>query len=611
MLHGEVGRGKSLLLDLLYSSLPSSKKRRWHFNTFMLDVFRRIERERVYRLSTGGSGIDAHEHLLLSIAKDTVSTSPILFLDEFQMPDRASSKLVNGFMTAFFHLGGVLVASSNRMPEELAKASGVEFGGRKGNDSIGQKMAKSDFGLFVEVLRGRCEVWEMEGERDWRREGDDLESYEAEESSMRPDEDISDVAGAFTSNLPPETDSKNSSDTPQEYHIITPGSPTPDSLTTTLNQLNPSSTWTPTTLSIYSRPLHLPTTNPELGLLLSPFSALCNANLGPADYVTLCSHFHTLILTCVPVLTILKKNEARRFITLLDALYEAKCRLLISAEAPPDALFFPEMKRSSASGLLQGRESDSIESEAFSEMYQDSTSPFRPNVSVYDERHRDVSAAPTYAPSGSLSSPHLRTILADEDADFGPTYGNGRSHGASQGDGLSVGQTVDFTNLSALTGEDERFAYKRARSRLWEMCGRRWWKERSGDPAEWWMPVNRNADGRFWEGTGTSGQKEAMGEATPVKAKMPSGSHDGRVRGLDANEAVDSSVKKASHSEADGLFRHGASPYRVSEQPPPKFGWQHAWGMITWGKKAGEWGRGVEGDRRKERDGIDASTQRK
>ena len=108
LLYGEVGRGKSMLLDLLYSSLPSRKKRRWHFNTFMLDIFRRLEQERIFRLGSLGHLAVDQEHVVLSLAKDTVDTSPIIFLDEFQMPDRASSRLLNGFMTAFFHLGGVL-----------------------------------------------------------------------------------------------------------------------------------------------------------------------------------------------------------------------------------------------------------------------------------------------------------------------------------------------------------------------------------------------------------------------------------------------------------------------------------------------------------------------
>lgn len=653
LLHGEVGRGKSMLLDLLYSSLPSSKKRRWHFSTFMLDVFRRLERERIYRASLGPSGLgpglgyNSHEHALLSLAKHTVSTSPILFLDEFQMPDRASSKLVNGFMTAFFHLGGVLVASSNRMPEELAKASGVEFGGgrSRGSGSVGEKMAKSDFGLFVEVLRGRCEVWEMEGERDWRREGEDLVGDEGGEASAESDGSSGSEGTAISMNSSA-TDPQGSSDTPSHYHITSPSELTPSSLTSTLTILNPTSTWKPTTLHVYSRPLVLPTTNPDLGLLLSPFSSLCASNLGPADYITICSHFHTIVLTSVPVLTILQKNEARRFITLLDALYEAKCRLVMSAEAPPDQLFFPEMRRTSASGLLQNEgdadgESDAITSEAFSEMYQDSTSPFRPNVSMYDERHheqatppsspslsshrnntprstlmdmRDTSAAPTY----SLHTTHLRNVLADEDADFGPTYGNGRSHGASTASPYSTSnsnsksstglgdleQKVDFTNIGVLTGEDERFAFKRARSRLWEMCGRRWWREREGHAGGWWTPVARDdeSEGRFWEGLGVDalqgrekGFQGGMG--------MPSGSHDGRRRRVDEGVQLDGNRRGSAAEGDEGLFRHGASPYRIAEGPPPKFGWQHAWGMMRWGKKAGEWGRGVEGDRSRRGDG--------
>ena len=480
LLYGEVGRGKSMLLDLLYSALPSRKKRRWHFNTFMLDIFRRLEKERLFRAAVSSTGWE-HEHFVLSLAKDTVSSSPIVFLDEFQMPDRASSKLLNGFMTAFFHLGGVLVASSNRMPDELAKASGVEFGGKgtfrlEGRKmSPGEEAAKSDFGLFLDVLKARCEVWEMEGERDWRREGEDIDAVVVEEVKMDVEEatSIAEQAAMTTVSTPSEA---ASSDAPSHYHISTPTTTLSESFIKDLTSLNAEGTWKPSTLTIYSRSLHLPTTNIDLGIALCSFPSLCATNLGPADYITICSTFHTIILADVPVLNLLQKNEARRFITLLDALYEARCRLLISAEAPPDKLFFPETKRSRASALLEGKpgyDSDSIESEAFSEMYQDSTAPFRPNISMYDERDngRDRSAAPTY----SLHNKQLRSVLADEDADFGPTYGNGRSHGASiassadelrdqeerQMHANAIGP--DFTNVGVLTGQDEMFAYKRAR----------------------------------------------------------------------------------------------------------------------------------------------------
>lgn len=630
LLSGEVGRGKSMLLDLLYNSLPSRKKRRWHFNTFMLDIFRRIELGRIERLETsgfanmktslfGGPSISDHEHVVLTMAKDTISDSPILFLDEFQMPDRTSSKLINGFFTAFFHLGGVLVASSNRMPEELSKAAGIEFGemqrrrGTAGGGlwglgwglsraSEGDKAAKTDFGLFLEVLRARCEVWEMEGERDWRREGDEPMVADAldleDEANLEENLDQTPVVTTTTSVV--QASSSLSSDAPSHYHIsLTSSTDDESSLCTDMRKLNPSDAWQPTTLTVYARKLHLPQT--YNGILKASFRDLCASYLGPADYVSLCSTFHTLILTAVPVLTLIQKNEARRFITLLDALYEAKCRLLIEADAPPDKLFFPETRiRSSTSATskdgvflsetLIDERGDSITSESFSEMYQDSTAPFRPNVTTYTESNIETSMPPSFTPS--VSNPNLRTVLADEDADFGPTYGNGRGYGISNSSTVVHEMTAggpDFTSTSALTGEDERFAYKRARSRLWEMCGRKWWDERLPDTSatdeeaatapQWWRPVQR--DGRFWEGT--AGMHTAVSEIVEHAAMHPDATPSAQAK------------KPSDDPKVDGMFRHNASPFRRNSEPPPKFGWQHAWGMMQWGKKAGEWGKGVEG----------------
>lgn len=667
LVYGEVGRGKSMLLDLLFDSLPSRKKRRWHHNTFMLDVFRRIELARLdhlleqndVRAGLGLFGTRAgqqHEHVVLRLARDTVSESPILFLDEFQMPDRTAAKLVGGFFTAFFHLGGVLVASSNRMPEELSKAAGVEFGSRQRMGrgagggasrsaesgatsgrtgfagggprggifgwrwpSQGEMAARSDFGLFLDVLKARCEVWEMEGEKDWRREVDhdygfnheDVNGQEvlgeddglgstSESASVTAGADSESVLSGSTATTDSMTTTTTtttttvttndglSTDSPPHYHVIVPSS---SGLEADLRTLNPSDTWTPTTLTVYARPLHLRTTHD--GILKSTFSALCATYLGPADYVSLCSTFHTLIITGVPVLTAAQKNEARRFITLLDALYEARCRLLIEAAAPPDKLFFPE------TGVRRvADESDSITSEAFSEMYQDSTAPFRPNVSIYTESHGHESELLQHQHqqfTASLHDPSRRSVLADEDADFGPTYGNGRGRGISQSD-IEAGRQAggpDFTETSALTGEDERFAYKRARSRLWEMCGRRWWDERSSvEERSWWRPVD--ARGRTWESRAASVGDDLGWSST---SRADEGGH-GEGEGEDEDEG--------GHDPQNRLFRHGASPYRTAESPPPTFGSQHAWGMMRWGKKAGRWGKGtdafVEGDEKRSSD---------
>lgn len=649
LLYGEVGRGKSMLLDLLYSSLPTRKKRRWHFNTFMLDVFRRLELARMER-TTSPEGLSLeHEHVVLSLARDTMETSPILFLDEFQMPDRVSGKLVHGFFTTFFSLGGVLVASSNRMPEELAKASGVEFAnmgavsrwGRGGQIwdrlSIGQKQARADFGLFVELLKKRCEIWEMEGERDWRREDSGLTAADHAEASLEMDqgdaaavlENLSETSLTPSQTLVQGEGSSTSADTPTHYHISDP--PSPDSTTPVrsksiqaeISRLNPSGIWEPLRLTVYARQVTLAETSLATGTALLSFPALYSANLGPADYISICSSFHTLIVVDVPILTLVQKNEARRFITFLDACYEARCRLVIEAAAPPDRLFFPETrtKRGSSYMLTEG---DSIESEAFSEMYQDSTAPFRPNISSYIGLNKDERESVS-GPTTSLFNKDLRSVLADEDADFGPTYGNRRSNsGISSSaadydaDGaalderdarsgnppgmaeLELRQGPDFTQgAGVFTGQDEQFAYKRARSRLWEMCGRRWWDERTArDPHEWWTPVHK--EGRFWEKP-ESQAIEDLAVKQGVKGwatdPLPDGSHDGRSR--KANSAMSHLTGK---EKEDALFRHGASPFRTSADPPPKFPEHHAWGMTTWGKKAGEWGKGVEGRRMKQKD---------
>lgn len=114
LVYGEVGTGKSMLVDLLADCLPSRKKRRWHFSTFMLEIFARLEQLRRSRLKSASPYVDGGnpdvENSLLWLARDMISTSPILFLDEFQLPDRAASKILSNLFTAFFHLGGTLRA---------------------------------------------------------------------------------------------------------------------------------------------------------------------------------------------------------------------------------------------------------------------------------------------------------------------------------------------------------------------------------------------------------------------------------------------------------------------------------------------------------------------
>ena len=654
LLYGEVGTGKSMLVDLLADSLPTRKKRRWHFNTFMLDAYARLERLRRNRASMR-NGLGDEENSMLQLARDMISTSPILFLDEFQLPDRASSKILSNLFTAFFHLGGVLVATSNRMPDELANATGIEFApppsthvgflgnrwgllGKRNDSGRSENMfgGKSDFAIFLEVLKARCEVWDMEGQRDWRRRevdagntthpdvtGDEpsdnglLHSFEGLEPMQAGNwglgyEQSAHVKSAENGDSPLEVKKL-----PKYYHLDPTSVDTSsrEEWSLALQDATRTSTeyipWNPTSLTVYGRTLLIP--KHYSGVVLFGFSDLCMANLGPADYISIASNFHTLILIEVPVLTILQKNEARRLITLLDALYEARCKLLIRAHAGPDDLFFPETR--SQASVENASTTDETYAETFSEIYQDSTAPFRPNISSYTPSSSPPNYAASPLPSnpysGTQPHPSQRSILADEDSDFGPVYGTGRpsatdcselspssryrgvSDGAP-GAGNEIGHTeqreLNFQRSGAFTGEDERFAYKRARSRLWEMCGARWWARGEGeaDVSGWWKPVGK--DGRAWERMVASEEMLAADDEEPI------------LRGVRNEE--DAQVKeKLQKTDAKDANATSTSPFRTMQEPPPKIPWTHAWGMMKWGKKAGAWGKGVEGLEERKKDG--------
>ncbi|KAF4499579.1 ATPase family [Fusarium agapanthi] len=462
-LSGEVGTGKSMLLDLLADGLPTERKRRWHFNTFMLYTISQLEQ---HRKTTSRAGAGETDYSILWMAKKLVDESPILFLDEFQLPDKAASKILSHLFISFFQLGGVLLVSSNRMPEELQNAIGVDYTPAPTRGLIRKFFGSavrargelygstSDFANFLEVLKARCDFWQMEGARDWRRKeetisppavtGDAVEGEAGGEAGMQEvlTQDKSESGTKKPVNYCLSKDEQDQWRERVETAVAWTGpQPVP---------------WEPSIIVVYGRQVHTP--RHYSGYVLWDFESLVET-FGPADYITMASTYHTFIIDNVPILTHAKKNEARRFITLLDALYEARCKLIIRAENPPDTLFFPKMKTPTIEKTNSANEPDNLISETIAEVYQDQMSPFRPNVAYYDTK----SSTSSYDP--------------DQDSDFGLQK-----------------KAVDFANTSAFTGEDERFAYKRAISRLWELCSAQW-HARTGD---WWQPLPIEA--RHWEG---------------------------------------------------------------------------------------------------------------
>lgn len=589
MLHGEVGTGKSMLIDLFADCLPNRKKRRWHFNTFILEIISRLEQLRLSRI--GAPSGQSDEYSLLWLARDLIEKSPILFLDEFQLPDRVASKILSNLMTSFFQLGGVLIATSNRMPEELAKAAGMEFdrpvsklsrlGWRLGmqgtvgrDDGPGQK---GEFAQFLEVLRTRCEVWEMEGKKDYRRmsgaDGSSIKHTNTAEAifpSTTGQVAVQQSLAANIENAPTPSDSETT--IPKHYLIKPSPTATEDEFDTyrqsilasvqVLTSKPPSEPvhWTSLALKVYNRALIIP--KQYNGIALFTFDEICGAILGPADYITLCSTYHSIIILDVPILGFLQKNEARRFITLLDAMYEARCRLLITAAAAPDDLMFPSAPTAQNA---DGEEliDDAVYPETYSEIHQDLTSPFRPNVSSYTTGDALPMDSLEDDPPNRLRRP-------------GSSYTDER-----RGD---AGKAPDFASIRGLTGEDEQFAVKRAESRIWEMCSAKWWDMHASD--SFWRPLP--AESRHWE-------RARRPATTPVIV-------DGRMQSTEP--ATEGKAETSKDDVQEGIFKHGASPFRVVDNAPPKIAWTHVWGTIKWGKGAGAWGKGVEGlsERKREED---------
>ncbi|GAB7361465.1 hypothetical protein MBLNU230_g1521t1 [Neophaeotheca triangularis] len=648
MLHGEVGTGKSMLVDLFADCLPNRKKRRWHFNTFMLETFAKLEALRRTRSQIRPASqppqLDDEDHSMLHLAKDLIETSPILFLDEFQLPDRAASKILTNLMTSFFQLGGVLIATSNRMPDELDRAAGMHYapppstmrslgwkfgmGKGKGVGSGTPFAGPGEFAQFLDVLKARCEVWEMEGGRDWRR----LESGSVKARGLRDQDEALEewqLDGHDDLQSAPgmaELAEDKIAEESQSSTVALPINYLLDADTEAVKKAT-EQPWQPSTMTVYGRTIPVPRTN--AGTAYWTFNELCTTTLGPADFTTIASKYHTIILTDVPILTWNMKNEARRFITLLDALYECKCKLLIQAATGPDDLFFPDAKQHETSAQ---HSEDAVYAETLAEVYQDQTAPFRPNV---------LSANPDYAEPATSPEPDytharlagLQTANAWQLEDDPPNRPHGspapdpfsRSFGRTDSEmqrapidpdddlrarnGSSGRRGPDFGRTSAFTGEDERFAYKRAESRLWEMTGAKWWAREGEDwhrplPAEvrkWERPIASTTTTITNDTSRASSQATsdaAMGPATPDSSR----SEESFRQPSPPRQPLRQSPTGLKASENDPVNALDSSPFRTASEPPPKFSWTHIWGTMKWGPRAGAWGKGVEGLEEKEKE---------
>lgn len=274
---GAVGRGKSMLMDLFYDQLDITEKRRVHFHAFMLDVHARL---RDARKSESGDPI-------LPVAESLTEGLKLLAFDEMVINNSADAMILSRLFTAMMKEGLTVVATSNRPPKDLYKDG----------------LNREHFLPFIDLIEERLDVISLNGPTDYRRDrlGDAklwyvpngkvatealssaffrLTDYPVEDAAHVPSADI-DVGGG--------------------------------------------------------RMLHVPRT--LKGVAVFSFKRLCGEARGSSDYLAIARAFHTVIVVGIPKLGPENRNEAARFVTLIDALYEYKVKLLAAADAEPDQLY--------------------------------------------------------------------------------------------------------------------------------------------------------------------------------------------------------------------------------------------------------------------------------
>jgi cell division protein ZapE len=270
---GEVGRGKSMLMDLFFDTADVARKRRIHFHRFIQDAHTRIHAWK----KTHPEVIDPIPPLADQIAAE----SALLCFDEFQVNDIADAMILGRLFQALFDRGVVVVTTSNTAPDDL-------FKGQPGRDA---------FLPFIALIKQRLDLLVMDAGRDYRRER---------------------IRGLRTWQVPADAMAGRSLD--EAFERLTGGAPPQ-----------------PVTLSVMGRDLVVP--RAADGVARFDFDSLCGTALGAADYLAIASAFHTLVLDGIPRLSPDNYDKARRFIVLVDTLYDQRVRLIASANATPDQLY--------------------------------------------------------------------------------------------------------------------------------------------------------------------------------------------------------------------------------------------------------------------------------
>jgi cell division protein ZapE len=287
-IYGGVGRGKSMLMDLFYDLAPVRAKKRVHFHEFMLDIHARLKEWRGLgakeRAERGGRA--SEDDPIPPVARQIALEATLLCFDEMQVTDIADAMVLGRLYRELLERGVVIVATSNRVPDDLYKGG----------------LNRQRFLPFIEMIKERFDVVPLDGPTDYRY--DRLKGVDTYYTPIN-DETTAKLSAAFFRLT--DRDVADRDKVPSDE------------------------------LTVQGRTLFVP--KAARGVAVFSFKRLCANPLGSADYLAIARAYHTVIMVAIPQMGPESRNEAKRFVTFIDALYEHGVKFLCSAAVPPHELY--------------------------------------------------------------------------------------------------------------------------------------------------------------------------------------------------------------------------------------------------------------------------------
>jgi len=275
--HGDVGRGKTMLMDLFFKHSQVEHKRRAHFHEFMAEVHERIYG---YRQNIARGEIADGDVIALT-AGSIFDEAWLLCFDEFHVTDIADAMILGRLFSKLFELGTVVVATSNVAPDDLYKGG----------------LNRALFLPFIAQISDHMDVLQLDARTDFR-----LEKLVGVKMWLVPADRDADAA-----------------------------------LDKAWVKMTGNAKCKPRDISIKGRVLHVPCSAD--GVARFSFADLCEKPLAASDYLRLARDYHTIMIDRIPVMDYAERNEATRFIALIDTLYDNAVKLMASADADPLSLY--------------------------------------------------------------------------------------------------------------------------------------------------------------------------------------------------------------------------------------------------------------------------------